>query len=58
MKRSWKNFKLDPNRGDERMDNKIKIICSNCSRTDYYKVRPNYCAFCGKKFNDNSNHKK
>lgn len=40
------------------MNNKIKITCSNCSRTDYYKVKPNYCAFCGKKLNDNSNHKK
>lgn len=25
----------------------IKITCPNCKRTDYYKIKPNYCAFCG-----------
>ena len=34
------------------MKRKIKITCSNCNRTDYYKVRPNYCAFYGKRIND------
>ncbi len=28
------------------MEDKIKIICPNCNRTDYYKKKPNYCAFC------------
>lgn len=37
---------------------KIKVICPNCKRTDYYKIKPNYCAFCGKKIIDNNNRKK
>ena len=27
----------------------LKITCPSCNRTDYYKIKPNYCAFCGKK---------
>lgn len=29
------------------MEGKIKITCPNCKRTDYYKEKPKYCAFCG-----------
>lgn len=36
-----------------------KVICPNCGRTDYYKVKPNYCAFCGVNLQKNlENHNK
>ncbi len=36
-------------------ENKIKITCPNCDRTDYYKEKPKYCAFCGANLQENSN---
>lgn len=40
------------------MENKIKIICPNCNRTDYYKIKPNYCALCGKRIIYSNNRKR
>lgn len=31
-------------------ENKIKVTCPSCNRTDCYKTKPNYCAFCGINF--------
>ena len=35
------------------MENKIKITCPNCGKTGNYRIKPNYCPFCGKKIIDN-----
>lgn len=43
---------------NKKLEKKIKITCSSCGRTDYYKIKPNYCAFCGKKINDKDNRNK
>lgn len=30
------------------MEEKNKITCPNCNKTGNYKVKPIYCAYCGK----------
>ena len=34
----------------EETEKKIKITCPKCNETGNYKRKPNYCAFCGFKF--------
>ena len=35
-----------------------KTTCPSCNKTGNYEVKPNYCAFCGKKISNNNDHKK
>ena len=36
----------------------IKITCPSCDKTGNYKVKPNYCAYCGNKLNNQDNRDK